>query len=187
MDAGKGFSGSPVVLRPTAQEFLGLRYYLCGFYFQRDGRRLHRAVWEYHNGPIPKGWHVHHKDEDRSNNCISNLELLHGSAHASLHSTGKPSTLGDRARAAAAEWHGSDKGRDWHKAHWQKTIGPKMAERVKLSCVVCGKEYETRSVMRHKSRYCHQNCRAVALRRRRAAERKAGRLLPGSTTGASDS
>ena len=60
----------------TAQRFDGVTYYLCGEYFQRKGRRLHRAVWEHHNGKIPNGYHVHHKDGDRNNNDISNLELL---------------------------------------------------------------------------------------------------------------
>lgn len=46
----------------TAQRFDGVTYYLCGEYFQRKGRRLHRAVWEHHNGKIPNGYHVHHKD-----------------------------------------------------------------------------------------------------------------------------
>ena len=41
------------VVSATAQRFNGQTYYLCGDYFQRKGRRLHRAVWEYHNGEIP--------------------------------------------------------------------------------------------------------------------------------------
>lgn len=32
----------------TAQRFNGVTYYLCGQYFQHRGKRLHRAVWEYH-------------------------------------------------------------------------------------------------------------------------------------------
>lgn len=69
----------------TAQKFDGVTYYLCGTYFQRKGHRLHRVVWEYHNGEIPDGYHIHHRDGDRSNNDISNLELLEGHEHLSGH------------------------------------------------------------------------------------------------------
>lgn len=69
----------------TIQKFNGESYYLCGSYYQRKGRRLHRTVWEYHNGDIPKGYHVHHIDGDRSNNQIDNLVLMLGSEHLSAH------------------------------------------------------------------------------------------------------
>ena len=45
-------------------------------YFERFGKRLHRAVWEWHNGPIKTKFQVHHLDENRENNQIENLELL---------------------------------------------------------------------------------------------------------------
>ena len=48
------------VISSTVQRFNGVSYYLCGKYFQRRGVRLHRMVWEYHNGKIPQGYHVHH-------------------------------------------------------------------------------------------------------------------------------
>ena len=53
------------VISSTVQRFNGVSYYLCGKYFQRRGVRLHRMVWEYHNGKIPQGYHVHHVDDDR--------------------------------------------------------------------------------------------------------------------------
>lgn len=36
----------------------------------------HRVVWVWHNGAIPNGLVVNHKDYNRSNNCIENLELM---------------------------------------------------------------------------------------------------------------
>lgn len=71
----------------TIQEFAGERFYLCGLYFQRKGKRLHREAWKYHRGEIPKGFHVHHKDGDRSNNQIENLLLVEKSEHLSMHMT----------------------------------------------------------------------------------------------------
>jgi hypothetical protein len=43
-----------------------------------NGRRIlmHTYVWETVNGPVPKGYGIHHKDLNRENNAIQNLELL---------------------------------------------------------------------------------------------------------------
>jgi hypothetical protein len=46
---------------------------------------LHRQIWIDSNGPIPRGYVVHHKDGNTLNNCISNFELLSPSAHAIYH------------------------------------------------------------------------------------------------------
>lgn len=37
---------------------------------------IHRLVWETFIGIIPDGLEINHKDEDKSNNQLSNLELL---------------------------------------------------------------------------------------------------------------
>lgn len=58
-----------------------------GYYGRTTGKRdmMHRAVWEHHNGPIPDGWDVHHRDRDRTNNDIANLECLPKHEHTKLH------------------------------------------------------------------------------------------------------
>lgn len=37
---------------------------------------VHRLVWEAFNGPISEGLEVNHKDENKLNNTLENLELL---------------------------------------------------------------------------------------------------------------
>lgn len=37
---------------------------------------LHRVIWFYFNGEIPKGLEINHKDENKTNNSLDNLELL---------------------------------------------------------------------------------------------------------------
>lgn len=49
---------------------------------------LHRLIYEEVHGKIPDGYHVHHKDGNKLNNSIDNLELLEKRKHHSLHSTG---------------------------------------------------------------------------------------------------
>ena len=44
----------------------------------------HRLVWEKHFGKIPEGFVVHHKDGNRQNNDINNLELLPKIQHDEL-------------------------------------------------------------------------------------------------------
>lgn len=48
-------------------------------------RMIHGVVWERQNGPIPAGYCIHHRDGDKQNNAIDNLECLTPTAHKRLH------------------------------------------------------------------------------------------------------
>lgn len=37
---------------------------------------VHRLVWEVFVGPIPEGMQINHKDENKSNNSLENLEIV---------------------------------------------------------------------------------------------------------------
>lgn len=161
-----------IIIDDTKQEFNGVRYYLCGFYFQHNGRRLHRAVWEYHNGPIPDGYHVHHKDEDRSNNSIENLELLPAADHLSQHS-GKEENrarmreLAEKVRPLTEAWHHTQEARDVSRAVLNRAW--ENATFKEYTCQMCGKRFTSRAMQGAK--YCGNNCKARALRRRRRTEK----------------
>lgn len=70
-----------------------------GWYLSRrfyDGKkwhsiRIHRCVYETFVGEIPKGYHIHHIDEDKQNNNVNNLKLMNASDHLKI-SAHKPST-----------------------------------------------------------------------------------------------
>jgi len=49
------------------------------------GKLLHRLIYEECFGSIPKGFCIHHKDGDKTNNNPTNLMLLSKSNHHSLH------------------------------------------------------------------------------------------------------
>lgn len=46
---------------------------------------IHRIEWEKHYGAIPKGYIIHHKDENKLNCSINNLELLKRGEHVLKH------------------------------------------------------------------------------------------------------
>lgn len=60
---------------PTRKEALSVGLY---------GKRfpVHRVIWEMHNGPIPAGMVIDHKDMDAMNNVLSNLRLATKSQNA---------------------------------------------------------------------------------------------------------
>lgn len=44
----------------------------------------HKYVYNWFHGPPPSGWHIHHKDEDKTNNDPSNLEALSVADHCRI-------------------------------------------------------------------------------------------------------
>ena len=50
------------------------KFVLCQFN-ERRTVAAHRVIWEAFNGPIPFGMQINHKDGDKLNNRLSNLEL----------------------------------------------------------------------------------------------------------------
>lgn len=70
-----------------------------GRYFARywDDAGVFRAVYRYQwvwiqaNGAIPKGYHVHHKDGDPTNDTLGNLEILTPTDHLTHHKGDLPS------------------------------------------------------------------------------------------------
>lgn len=58
--------------------------YACIWLNARD-TRLHVLIWERANGPKPLGHEIHHRDEDKANFTLSNLELLTNADHQRLH------------------------------------------------------------------------------------------------------
>jgi endogenous inhibitor of DNA gyrase (YacG/DUF329 family) len=143
------------VISRTIQEFMGIRYYLCGKYFQRDGVRLHRVVWEAHHGrPVPDGFDVHHDDEDRAHNEPGNLILLPHGSHTRHHHLGVSKQPTADALAAAADWHKSDEGREWHRQH-----AAPLHQLSDAVCEQCGKKYRTQDTGRN--RFCSNACKSA--------------------------
>ena len=164
----------------TIQKFDGVSYYRCGPYFQRKGKRLHRAVWEAHNGPVPDGYDVHHINGNKADNDIENLQLMPASEHNSYHMHLPERVEQSRANIkkaieAAREWHGTEEGAMVHSRIAQEYW--KNAEPVTYVCTYCGQEFQTLKRYGPKeNRFCCSGHRAAW--RRRSGVDKETRTCP---------
>ena len=53
----------------------------------------HILTWQWHNGDVPKGHQIHHIDENKNNNDISNLECLENRIHLHRHKRASNSSV----------------------------------------------------------------------------------------------
>ena len=115
---------------------------------KRTTYRLHQAVWEYYNGKIVGNMHIHHIDGNKSNNDISNLELLTPEEHLKKHSL-QTAQLWQREDMKAASklgrdkcklWHASEEGKKWHSLHQRKVVEKNIITKI---CLDCGNEFRT--------------------------------------------
>lgn len=66
--------------------YISKRGYVMVYIPLRKNVKLHHYLWEQHHGkPIPKGYHLHHKNFNKLDNRIENLQLLTESDHMKLH------------------------------------------------------------------------------------------------------
>ena len=157
--------------------FNGDIYRLSGNYYRRNvwgskgASNLHRAIWQYHHGIIPVGYEIHHVDGDTFNNDIANLECVEMREHQRQHmleriARGEMQPPSQYALEQAAKWHRSEEGLEWHKKHAKDAwIDRKWYQ---VNCQECNQAFNTPYPTRAK--FCHQNCKAMALRRRRGAK-----------------
>lgn len=134
-------------------------------YYSSGPIRLHRKVWEYHNGEIPKGYEVHHIDFDSTNNDISNLMCIPAKEHKRIHMelmTEKRKEqlrehLKKNARPKASEWHKSEAGNEWHKKHYEKMKDKLYAKELK-PCLSCGNEFL--GYLGNGNKFCSNKCKS---------------------------
>ena len=135
--------------------FQGQHYVLkSSGYFKncvQHGTYLHIAIWEFHNGPVPPGFEIHHKDGNRSNNDILNLETMSSRQHTTLHI---------RQRFASQDY----------RQRWSERLKKLNAdaEKIERPCSGCGKPIEylasQATLLRFKNVWCSDRCRGAAYR-----------------------
>lgn len=138
-----------------------------GYYRNGTIRKLaHRFSYETFIGPIPEGFHVHHKDHKKWNNDPSNLEAMCRHEHAKHHGwvngqmpdrvARARENMRQRAGPAAREWHKSPEGREWHRIHALDSICiPRPTE---LECECCHRAFVAHFV--GVNRFCSNACKS---------------------------
>lgn len=126
-------------------------------YLRYMRKYCHRIIWEQEKGPIPDGFDIHHKDGNKLNNLIENLECLSKSDHMSLHSREM------RERRSKCMKENSDKVHIWLKTEkGRKFLSEKLKKQWALmplktfTCEHCKREFQTKH-NRH-VKFCGDNC-----------------------------
>lgn len=147
-------------------------YYLSARPIAGRRKRLHVYVWEYFNGAIPKGYHVHHKVHDKRLNDIEDLELLEQGEHIRHHlrtltdeqKEKRSDNIINKAIPASKAWHASVEGHEWHVQHGKEVI--RNLKPAVYVCTYCGEMYETKNRYSAKSNtFCSNKCRAAYRRK----------------------
>lgn len=125
-----------------------------GYFVTGKNTFLHRLIWESVNGEVPNGFDIHHKDGNKLNNSIDNLQCLPHAEHLSIHMK--------QNSVKIHEWHKTEIGR--------KFLGNKAKELWEkrplyiIKCEQCGNEFQAKQIDRAK--YCDNKCEQAARRKR---------------------
>lgn len=115
----------------------------------------HVKVWEAAHGPVPEGYLVHHKDHDKSNNSLENLELLTHKQHFREHE--------------------AERGPDWHSKGGKASIEKRRQNPVVNVCEHCSEEFSTI----WPARFCADRCRDLHFREHPDESRQYAELVCG--------
>ena len=141
------------------KKYFGKRFYQDkkGYWVNSMPIHAQRWVWINYNGKIPENMDVHHKDGDKSNNEIENLEIISRSDHLKKHWQEGSFDLEQRKKqlSEARLWLKTPEGRKTQsvntKVSWKKR---KLNPYVK-TCKGCEKTYETYQKW---SKHCSSGC-----------------------------
>lgn len=97
---------------------------------------LHRRIYEDNYGPIPDGYHVHHKDGDTENNSPENLEALSPEEHGKVT---VQEFLSDEERKKKAFSY--RKSLEYRR---KASVSQKNRRKIESTCELCGEKFLTR-------------------------------------------
>ena len=122
-------------------------------YFRCGRKRVHRMIWEHFHGAVPKGFDIHHKDGDKFNNSIDNLECICHREHLSMHM--KTNSIKIHA------WLKTDKGKKFLSDKAKKEFQNR-PQRLCV-CAECGKEFC--SIHTVPTKFCSNSCMSMERRK----------------------
>src|SRR3990167_2006561 len=146
------YKGIKFTRYPNAKSHTDRNYYRPSAKSRKDGiKRLHQEVYKDNFGSIPKGFVVHHKDHNTSNNSPENLGLLHRKEHYKHHfaeylsdpTWTKRRFIKTRKKLLGGfdAWKGTDEAKKFFIKHSKENFYTK--EPLHFTCKWCGKECTT--------------------------------------------
>ncbi len=128
---------------------------------------LHRDVWQYYHGEIPESHCIHHIDENKANNDISNLQMMSMAEHCNLHN--QKGRVKKICPVCGKEFE--LKFPSYEVNCCSPTCASKIRSKRKPSvekiCPICGKSFRLISPSK-KQTYCSKNCAAKVTGRKKA-------------------
>lgn len=149
------------------QEHYGRKFYIdhtTGYWISVDYPRIRAHVWVWQNnfGEVKKGYHIHHVDENKSNNEIDNLQEISAKDHALLHMTDERRKISSEwasiIRPLTKEWHASEEGNKWHSEHAKKTF--KRDHPIDYLCECCGSRFIVDVLDVKRTKFCSNKCKS---------------------------
>lgn len=119
---------------------------------------LHRFIWTYFNGEIPDGYEIHHRDFDKDNNDIANLELVTKDEHQRIHAERKIAHKKSVFTCAVCgkEFQAVNRGNNTYCSAECKHKANHEHDKVERICLVCGQIF---SADKHKdTKCCSRKC-----------------------------
>lgn len=140
-------------------EFNGEKFTLdkrTGYYLKttKPRKRLHIYIWEYYNGPVPKGCHIYHKDFNKFNNDISNLVCVTKSEHNRIHSVRSESSHRHVCKKCGRTYYSSVSNSVDICNRCDKSVAIKNNQ----TCEQCGAEYIAKNKAQ---RFCSNKCKSA--------------------------
>ena len=149
------------ILDDTHQKFDGVVFHTdrSGHYVTAS-TGIHRFVWQYYHGEIPDGYHIHHVDENKTNNAVENLQCMTKQDHQSLHN--KQPFYEERVCRTCGKIFIVQKACQKLAMYCSK----KCQSKVNRICSLCGEEFLTTSYK--PAEHCRSSARKVSWEKRRA-------------------
>ncbi len=141
------------------RKYFGKRFYQDkkGYWVNSMPIHAQRWVWINHYGAISEGMDIHHKDSDKSNNEIDNLELINRSDHLKKHWQEGNFDLDQRRKqlSEARLWLKTPQGKKTQSDKTKKSWEKRKLNPYKKICLGCDKEFETYQKW---AKCCEPNC-----------------------------
>lgn len=160
----------------ACKDYRGHTYHICprDRKYKCGGRPLARMVYLNEVGPIPPGHHVHHKNFDRLDDRVENLECITASEHYEKHASRRSDQSRKRYREVATlireciQCHKNFEIKDWasnstkskfcSRSCLEKWRGNKFQPEQR-TCEVCKSPYTATKVFQ---KYCCKKCNMQA-------------------------